>query len=314
MGGAVKSAGGFLGLSNGPNMSAETGNSSLGQLQDQNRFYLDNSRANTLAGYGLGNVSSEDAIQNLRSDDGQQQFESQNALATGPLTGSRFATDQVQNNPILGQLFGKGGELSNSIDKEQSLQNQGFSLQPQDIEAYGQTSGNIARMFGQNENALSQSLASRGLASAPSGAAGAGFTGLQGNKNEQLANAQMQIANDRMNNTMQRIGQQQNFIGQLGGQAQNAIQSQYGRQLSGAQQQRGGLTQTAQLASGNNATNNAGNLGAANYNSANAPQNFMDFATAGMGQGLQAGTGGAGQQAAKSLMGGSGGSLAAVAA
>jgi hypothetical protein len=157
------------------------------------------------------------------------------------MTGSKLATDQVQSNPILGQLFGQDGALSRSVGTEKNLQSQGFKLQPQDGEAYGQASGNIARMFGQGSANLSQDLASRGLAAAPSGAAGAEFSGLQGNRTEQLAQAQMNIANQRMNNTMQRIGQQQKFITQLGQQGNTAIGDQYGRNLAGVQNQQGSL-------------------------------------------------------------------------
>lgn len=156
-------------------------------------------------------------------------------LATNPLTGSKLATDQVQSNPILGQLFGQGGTMDRTNAEEQRLSSQGFQLTPEDREAYGQASGDISRMFGQSENSLSRSLASRGLSSGASGAAGAQFSGLQGNKNEMLAQSQMQIANQRMNNTMQRLGQTRQFLGQLGSQGENAIQSQYGRNMSGVE-------------------------------------------------------------------------------
>lgn len=191
--------------------------------------------------YGQGQMSLQDAIsQGMGGAHGGPESQGfMNALASNPLSGSRLATDQVQSNDILGQLFGQGGELNQAVGKEQELQNQGFKLQPQDVEAYGQASGNIARLFGQGENQLSQSLANRGLSQAPSGAAGAQFSGLLGNKNEQLAKAQMDIANTRMQNTMQRIGQQQQFINSLGGQARGAIQDQFGRNMAGVENQQG---------------------------------------------------------------------------
>lgn len=116
-------------------------------------------------------------------------------------------TQDISSNPLLAGMFGQGGMQSRLDAEERNLAGRGFSLQPEDIEAYGQTSGDIARLFGQQEQAAAQSLASRGLAAAPSGAAGVAFSGLQGNKMEQLARAQMQIAQQRMQNNMERLNQ-----------------------------------------------------------------------------------------------------------
>lgn len=228
-----------LGLSGAQGDYYNPSNPALNQMNQDNQSVQDSSFQGLQDQYAQGNMSMGDAIGNSHT---QAQ---KNQLATGATTGSQFATDQVRNNPILGKLFGDKGELNNSINTEQNLQNRGFSLQPQDVEAYGQESGNIARLFGQSENNLAQSLASRGLGGAPSGAAGAQFSGLNGNKNEQLAQAQMKIANDRMQNTMQRIGQQQQFISQLGQQAGNDINQQYERQLQGAQNYQGNLENAA---------------------------------------------------------------------
>lgn len=182
-----------------------------------------------------------------------------NELATGATTGSKFATEQVQNNPILGQLFGQGGALERTNQQEKDLSSRGYSLQPEDYEAYGQASGNLARMFGQQEQNLSQSLADRGLSQAPSGAAGAGFSGLMGNKNEQLGQLQTQIAQQRMQSNMQRLADTRNFMSQLGAQGANDIQQQYGRQLAGAQQEEANRTGTQ--ASTANAANVYGQAG-----------------------------------------------------
>lgn len=168
-----------------------------------------------------------------------------NQQMIGAGTGSQFATEQVQKNPILGQLFGQQGLMGQEIGKEQELQKQGFNLTPEDKTMYGQMSGDIARQFGQQSEKAAQNLASRGLSS--SGAAGAAFSGLAGNQNEMLAQAQQQIAQQRFQNTMKQIGQQQQFIGQLGGQAGQAINQQFGRQLAGAQEQRAGLESAAGL-------------------------------------------------------------------
>lgn len=133
----------------------------------------------------------------------------------------------LQQDPVLGQLFGQGGTLSRANQEEQQLASRGFSLKPEDYEAYGQASGDVARMFGQQEQSLAQSLADRGLSN--SNIAGAEFTGLQGNKQERLAGLQRQIANDRMKMNMERLGQTRNFLSQMGNQAGNALQDRYGR-------------------------------------------------------------------------------------
>lgn len=274
MGGVAKSAGGFLGLSSGPTVGVQTENNPLTQAQQQsegdargysglNDYAMGKSSANGVLGQDLGNAN-----WNIGRD---------NALATGATTGSRFATDQVQNNGILGGLFGSGGQLNQAEDKLTQLNNQGFQLTPDDQTLYGQTSGNIARMFGSQGNQISQDLASRGLASAPSGAAGAMFSGLAGNQNEMLAQAQQQIMQQRFQNTQNQIAQQQNFVSQLGNQGANAINQQYGRQLSGAQNQTGNMQSAANLTNAANGQANTANLGAAQFAAANKPENFVDM-------------------------------------
>lgn len=129
----------------------------------------------------------------------------------------------VQNNPILSQLFGAGGQMEQTNKQVTDLANRGYSLQPEDYEAYGQASGNIARMFGGQEQGLAQDMANRGLSN--SGVAGANFSGLFGNKQEQLAGLQTQIAQNRMQMNTQRLGQMQNFLTNLGAQAQSGINS-----------------------------------------------------------------------------------------
>lgn len=270
MGNAIKSVGGFLGLSDGPKAPAgQFGNQSLDKLTS------------------LGMNPSE---------------------ATDAATGSNYATKQVQNNPILGQLFGNNGALSGALGKEQDLQKQGFQLTPDDKEAYGQASGDIARMFGQSENNLSQSLANRGLSAGPSGAAGASFSGLQGNKNEQLAKAQTNIANQRMQNTMQRIAQQQKFATDLGQQGASAINDQFGRQLSGSQHQRDTLAKSAGMTADQNNAQNQYGLQSAQYEQENKPANFGDMISSGIGSTLHNTFAAPGQMLSSIAGGGGGGS------
>lgn len=151
------------------------------------------------------------------------------AIADNP----QFAGQSVQGDPIMGQLFGKGGTLDQSVGQEKDLSNRGFSLQPEDYEAYGQASGNIARMFGGQEQGLSQDLASRGLSN--SGVAGQQFSNMYGNKQEQLGGLQMQIAQQRMQMNQSRLKDMQNFVSSLGGQAQSAESGAFGRAMTSNQ-------------------------------------------------------------------------------
>lgn len=160
--------------------------------------------------------------------------------ALDPIQSSRTATDEVQNNAILGQLFGKGGTLSNTVGEEQNLAKRGYSLKPEDYEAYGQGSDQIAREFGAAGGNLAQALSDRGL-SGSAGPSAQAFSGLGGNKTEQLGQLQRQIANDRMNMNMQRLGQTRSFLSNMAGQAGQQIQNQYGRQSSSEAQRFGEL-------------------------------------------------------------------------
>lgn len=288
MGGVVKSAGGFLGLSSGPTVGTQTDNQALNQLNNQNKLYYDTSALDALNNYATGKGSSSDAL-NTAGLSPDERTEMGNALATGATTGSKYATEQVQNNGILGGLFGQNGQLNKAESKLDDLNNQGFELKPEDMTLYGQTSGNIARMFGQQGNQMSQDLASRGLAAAPSGSAGAMFSSLAGNQAEMLAQAQQQIMQQRFQNTQNQIQQQQNFVSQLGQQGANAINQQYGRALAGAQDQKSGLQQAAGLQNQANAGANQANLGASQFAQANKPQNFWDMAQGAANQGAGAG-------------------------
>lgn len=292
MGGVVNSAGGFLGLSGGPKAPGmQTQNGSLSDLAGQgvinNQTYGKDTQAN-LAAYGTGDQSLSDTLAKANSQlggNGNFMTGFSNQLAAGPLTGSKFATEQVNNNADLGGLYGPGGQLSQAEGKLTDLQNQGFNLKPEDQSLYGQEAGQISRQFGSQGNDAANNLAARGLSS--SGAAGAQFSGLQGNQNEMLAQAQQQIAQQRFQNTMGQIGQYQNFVNSMGANAGNAINQQYGRQLSGVNQQTGQLATAAGEQTGQNSQANSANMAAADFNVKNQPKNFMDFASAGAGQGIQ---------------------------
>lgn len=299
MGGVANSVGGFLGISGGPQAPAGSfANGGLAGLNQQNSAQYGNGFQGALNAYANGTANAQQAGNQatqgiLGTNDAgiapeQQAFS--NALATGATTGSKYAADQINQNSTQSGLYGQNGQLGNAENQLNTLQNQGYQLQPQDQSLYGQASDQISRNYGQQGNQLANSLASRGLSS--SGAAGAQFSGLAGNQNEQLAQAQQNIMQQRFQNTMGQIGQQQNFISQLGGQYNNALQQQYGRQLSGAENQTGNLAQASQQQQGQNNAQNQYGLQQAGFNVANTPKNLGDFATAGMGQGLQSGLGG----------------------
>lgn len=294
MGGALDSAGGFLGLSKGPQApGGQFGNPALQQLAQQNFATNDPSMQSALNNYAQGNESSSDVLGTKSDNSAAMPGLSQglsNALATGATTGSKYAAEQMDNNATQSGLYGQSGQLGQAENQLSGLYNQGFNLTQGDQTMYGQEAGNIARQYGQQGNQLANSLASRGLSS--SGAAGAQFSGLAGNQNEQLAGAQQQIAQQRYQNTMNQIGQYQNFVSSMGGQYNNALQQQYGRQLSGAQNQTQQLGNQAQLQNSENSAQNAYGMQSANFNASHTPKNFMDFATAGFGQGLQSGLSG----------------------
>ncbi len=180
-------------------------------------------------------------------------------IATDPVLGSRFAAQEVISNPLTSGLFGKGGiqeqvqgragQLAQNIqDSRQALmgRDQSYGLQDSDLQAYAQAASNTARNYGAMEQSLAQSLANRGLASADSGVALGQFAGMQGNKMEQLANAQLNIAQNRintakdlattrMNADLQAQGQNNGMITSLGTLGQQALGAQFGRQMQGSE-------------------------------------------------------------------------------
>lgn len=317
MGGFMRGFGDFMGMNeDANNINPRYGNPALQGLQDQNSIYGTKGAQDAMTAYGTGNGTIADAMGaagSMQLDDpynpgstmglNPSQIQGfKNALATDPLTGSKFATEQVQNNPLLmqglndiqGQLKTGQGLQSDQTGRLKTLQDQGFQLTPEDQTLYGQTSGNIARQFGQQGNQMSQDLASRGLSSAPSGAAGSMFSGLAGNQNEMLAKAQQDIMQQRFTNTQNQITQQQKFIGDLNSQnnsaagnyssqAANDVNQQYGRQLQGVQDQDARTTRAAQLQQSANTDFNSSQLASGQYNMDNRPKNFSDYLNAGLG-------------------------------
>lgn len=351
MSGVVKSVGGFLGTSSGPGggPAGNFGNGGLDALNGQ--------LAGATSDYGqdaINQATSSGDVQAQLNNLGasglstNQQQGLGNQLATGATTGSDYATQQVEGNGLemqglnnMQNSYNQGeGQLATGQQTQagqqgilNGLQSQGFNLQPQDQTLYGQEAGGIANQYAQQGNQAANSLASRGLSS--SGAAGAQFSGIAGNQNQQLAQAQQQIAQQRYQNTQQQIGQQQQFIGQLNGQnnqmsgslgslagqqastAANDVSQQYNRQLSGAQASQGlAGNVSGQQQSQNNASNTYG-MGLFNNTVSNTPSNIGDLFSAGTTGVLGSAGGafgkGAGQASASSLFG-SGAAPAAAAA
>lgn len=184
---------------------------------------------------GQAPALTQDYLQNIKNTQG---------AVTGGTEGFGQATKDIQGNAMLGQLYGQGGTLGRTTQEEQQLANQGFQLTPEDRTAYGQASGDIARQFGESDQSLAQALSDRGLSN--SGVAGAAFSGSQGNKMEQLAKAQQNIANQRFQSNLQRLGQTRQFLGQLGQQGEQAVQNQFGNIQEGNRAQRAASGQANQ--------------------------------------------------------------------
>jgi len=139
----------------------------------------------------------------------------------------KLADKGVQESALTKGVYGEGGLQSQLGTEGKDLASRGFQLTQDDREAYGQASGDVARLFGQQEQDTAQSLARRGLGSASSGAAGAAFSGLAGNKNEMLAKAQTNIAQKRMENTQNRLIQNRQLQGQLAQQGADMSRGRY---------------------------------------------------------------------------------------
>lgn len=160
-------------------------------------------------------------------DPAHQQADLYKAFANDYQNQMGLADKGVQESALTKDLYGTGGLQSQLANENKQLAGQGFKLNTDDMTAYGQTSGDISRLFGQQEQDVTKSLARRGLGAASSGAAGAAFSGLAGNKNEMLAKAQTDIAQRRYQDTMSRLGQVRNQMQSLGMQGSQLAQQRY---------------------------------------------------------------------------------------
>ncbi len=224
-GSLIGSLGGPIGSIFGAGAGAGAIGSALGVDGAQKSYYQPGATP-TQDMQGYNNLMSN--VPNMNKDQASE--------ALNPFTGSALASRQVQNDPTLGGLYGKGGQLEQAENEQTNLANTGYQMQPQDNTAYGQAAGNVARLYGGQEAGAANSLSSRGFGSSPSGVAGATFSGLQGNKNEMLAQAQTSIAQNRMQQNLDRLNSVRQYTQQLGQGAGNALQQQYGRNLAGVQE------------------------------------------------------------------------------
>lgn len=209
------------------------------------------------------------------------------AIMSDPLLGSIIAQQQLQSGPLTSALYGgKGGsELSRALEDVNKTREPGYyGLNEGDQTAYGQSSGQLARMFGQGEQDLAQSLANRGLGAAPSGVAGQQFSGLQGNKMEQFAGLQRQIADQAMQRQMQQSQMLRNYATGLAGQQSGDIQAQYGRQMQGVQTGREPILNMANLEQQNNNMTNQQNMASMQDKRASYAPGFGEMFGAGLNQ------------------------------
>lgn len=249
------------------------------QMQALSKGYNDASLNTALAQYGQGTYDINNVLNNP-----QYSAAAADMLAMSPVAAQKYATEQVQNNAILGGLFGKGGALERSLAEEKDLASRGYSLKPEDYEAYGQASGDIARMFGQQEQNTAADLAARGLAAAPSGAAGVAYSGLQGNKMEQLAKAQTDIAQKRMQMNLDRLNSTRQWAGNLGQQGQSAIFGTRDRNLAGVQAKQGFMKDTAAQGLGSYGAQNQMGLASMQNKQAQKTPGLMDMLGMGIGK------------------------------
>jgi hypothetical protein len=229
-----------------------TENQGLDQLNAENQALTGTKYNEALRDMTNGKTSLADGMKDFT---GAQR----EGMMTDGVIGSRLASQEVQNNPLTAGLYGKDGLQGQLSEEGNRLANQGFGLQQQDHEAYGQAAGDIARQFGQQEQATMSKLASRGLAGGSSGAAVAEFAGNEGRQNEMLAKAQTDIMQRRVNDTMQRLNANRQMQSQLGAQGAADQQAQYDRQLSGAKNRQQNVINAAQAQTGANAMANSAN-------------------------------------------------------
>lgn len=284
--GMFSALGGLFGGNGGaPSMQPANYNSQAASVNSANANALGNGQIQQgLNSYGQGNQSLQDLFNSTGVSSGSNM-----ALVENALSGQRLASDQVANDQLNKGLYGQGGLQQQAVNQATNLQNSGYTLKPEDYDAYGQAAGNISRQSGAQEGALAQALANRGLGGAQSGAANQAFSNQYGNKFEQLGQMQQQIADTRMQRNQQMLNDARNYAAQLSNQGENAENATRGQNLAGIGQQQNYLN-ASQNADTNayKAQSDAQNQ-ANQFNAAHAPQTLGDSLAGGLSQGVKAG-------------------------
>lgn len=296
--------------------ASRTGGSFPGVGEGEDAASMEARKAADMSG-GYAQRFVDDALRGFDGQNAAPETFDENAfmqqLTTDPSSAQRYMTDELRSNPLTKGLIGEGGLLDQNTAayKEQfDIATGKTPMGTSDRELYGQLSGDIARMYGSQEQSLAQSLADRGLAAAPNGAAAVQFSGLQGNKMEQLAKAQQSVAQQRVQNAMQNAQMAGNMSLQLGNFGQNAMSNLYNRNMSGRQQSMSELASSAgQDLAQQQAQQNALNTQFEQIQSTKGPS-FGEVLGGALTGGLGAATGGLGAAVGKglggSLFGGSG--------
>jgi hypothetical protein len=227
---------------------------------DKDRFYSENRDAVRQQRNGSGdNINDGEVDAKLEQMWNEQQaaggatggLESQfmDLVQTAPGAAERYSSDRVTQDPIGKTLFGAGGLHERTLADERAatgdaqgvqksfgdLYNEmsspdAFKWGENEYAQYGQNKDEIARMSAAQEQDTTQGLVNRGLGAASSGAAGVAFSGMAGNKFEQLANAQRKVSMDNVAAKRDMYQSRMNTLNQAGGLAQGRMQS--GRQTA----------------------------------------------------------------------------------
>lgn len=190
--------------------------------------------AQALQKLGSGEMSLDDFM-NVAGKSGISQDQLRQIGLTDAISGRNAAGEALRSDPMGANLYGEEG-LANQLSSEgRRLAGEGGQLQAEDFDAYGQASDNIARLAGQRESDIANSLASRGMGQSGSGAAGAAFSGAAGNKFEQLQQAQFQIADQRKQRQIQQLQENRRMQAQLGSQYEQGLGNQFNRAVNARQ-------------------------------------------------------------------------------
>lgn len=248
-------------------------------LNEEITFMRDPALNEQLAKYQQGQVSLSDLLNTYGKSAGHIA-----QLASSPVSGMKFASEQVQSDPILKQIFGKGGSFERADTEEQELAKRGYTLQPEDFEAYGQAQDQIARQFGASEQSLAQALANRGMAGG-GGVAASQFSGMYGNKNERLRAAQTDIAQRRMEMNRQRLNDTRSYLNSTGQLGNQAINDNRQANMQGVELRQGLMERGADRYSRNYGMNEGLKQASIESKAANYQPGFFDSVHAGANKG-----------------------------